>query len=98
MSFAFVCPSSGRIDHAHHAGNAKRALYETVEFDRAIGLAAELTSELDTLTVVSADHSHVFTFGGSSPRGNPVLGIETCGRPAGADGSLSHPRCQMSGV
>lgn len=91
MSSAFFFPSSGRIDHAHHAGNAKRALYETIEFDRAIGRAAELTSELDTLTVVSADHSHVFAFGGNSPRGNPVLGIETCGSPAA-------PQCHVSGV
>lgn len=58
---------------------AKRALYETIEFDQAIGRAAELTSELDTLTVVSADHSHVFTFGGDSPRGNPVLGKDASG-------------------
>lgn len=76
MSSAFFCSSRGRIDHAHHAGRAKRALYEAIEFDRAIGRAAELTSELDTLSVVSADHSHVFTFGGDSPRGNPVLGNE----------------------
>lgn len=64
----------GRIDHAHHDGKAKRSLYEAIEFDRAIGRAAELTSELDTLTVVTADHSHVFAFGGHSVRGNPVLG------------------------
>ncbi|KAG7217535.1 hypothetical protein INR49_021462 [Caranx melampygus] len=65
----------GRIDHGHHGGKAKRALYEAVEFDRAIGRAAELTSELDTLSVVTADHSHVFAFGGYSARGNPVLGV-----------------------
>ncbi len=64
----------GRIDHGHHAGETKRALHDAVELDRAIGRAAELTSELDTLTVVTADHSHVFAFGGYSPRGNPVLG------------------------
>lgn len=73
-SNTFFFTLSGRIDHGHHAGNAKRALYEAVEFDKAIGRAAELTNELDTLTVVTADHSHVFAFGGYSPRGNPVLG------------------------
>uniref|UniRef100_A0A671KAJ7 alkaline phosphatase n=1 Tax=Sinocyclocheilus anshuiensis TaxID=1608454 RepID=A0A671KAJ7_9TELE len=56
-----------KIDHGHHA----------VEFDRAIARAAELTSELDTLSVVTADHSHVFSFGGYSSRGNPVLGAQT---------------------
>ncbi|XP_041863336.1 intestinal-type alkaline phosphatase [Melanotaenia boesemani] len=72
--FLFV-EDNGRIDHGHHAGIAKNALHEAVEFDRAIGRAAELTSELDTLTVVTADHSHVFAFGGHSARGNSVLGV-----------------------
>lgn len=67
---------SGRIDHGHHDGIAKLALTETVMFDRAIQRASELTSESDTLTVVTADHSHVFTFGGNTPRGNPIFG--TC--------------------
>ncbi|XP_024135269.1 intestinal-type alkaline phosphatase 1 [Oryzias melastigma] len=71
----FLFVEGGRIDHAHHAGQAKLALHEAVEFDRAIGRAAELTSELDTMTIVTADHSHVFAFGGYSQRGNPVLGV-----------------------
>lgn len=71
----FLFVEGGRIDHGHHAGKAKRALYETVEFDKAISRAAELTSELDTLSIVTADHSHVFAFGGYSARGNPVLGV-----------------------
>ncbi|XP_053177899.1 alkaline phosphatase-like [Scomber japonicus] len=73
--FYLFVEDDGRIDHGHHRGNAKRALYETVEFDRAIGRAAELTSELDTMTVVTADHSHVFAFGGYSARGNSVFGV-----------------------
>ncbi|KAM9385795.1 intestinal-type alkaline phosphatase-like [Pholidichthys leucotaenia] len=71
----FLFVEEGRIDHGHHAGMAKRALTETIALDDAIGRAAELTSELDTLTIVTADHSHVFTFGGYSERGNPVLGV-----------------------
>ncbi|XP_061681055.1 alkaline phosphatase-like [Syngnathoides biaculeatus] len=71
----FLFVEGGRIDHGHHAGRAKRALTEAIEFDRAIGRAAELTNELDTLSIVTADHSHVFSFGGHSPRGNPVFGI-----------------------
>ncbi|XP_039985332.1 alkaline phosphatase-like [Xiphias gladius] len=71
----FLFVEGGRIDHGHHGGKAKRALNEAVEFDRAIGRAAELTSEQDTLSVVTADHSHVFAFGGYSARGNPVLGV-----------------------
>ncbi|XP_061153545.1 intestinal-type alkaline phosphatase-like [Syngnathus typhle] len=72
--FLFV-EDKGRIDHGHHAGRAIRSLTETIEFDRAIGRAAELTSELDTLTIVTADHSHVFSIGGYSARGNSILGV-----------------------
>uniref|UniRef100_A0A8C4KUF4 Alkaline phosphatase n=1 Tax=Dromaius novaehollandiae TaxID=8790 RepID=A0A8C4KUF4_DRONO len=67
--------AGGRIDHGHHEGKAKQALHEAVELDRAVGLAARLTSPRDTLTVVTADHSHVFTFGGYTPRGNPIFGL-----------------------
>lgn len=66
----------GRIDHGHHDGIAKLALTEAVMFDQAIHRAAQLTRESDTLTVVTADHSHVFTFGGNTPRGNPIFGNE----------------------
>ncbi|KAJ8278798.1 hypothetical protein COCON_G00058640 [Conger conger] len=65
----------GRIDHGHHGGRALFALTEAVHFDKAIERAMDLTSVLDTLSVVTADHSHVFTFGGYSVRGNPVLGF-----------------------
>uniref|UniRef100_A0A8C3T608 Alkaline phosphatase n=1 Tax=Chelydra serpentina TaxID=8475 RepID=A0A8C3T608_CHESE len=71
----FLLVEGGRIDHGHHEGKAKHALYETVEMDRAIGEAGSMTSLEDTLTVVTADHSHVFTFGGYTPRGNPIFGL-----------------------
>ncbi|KYO24632.1 hypothetical protein Y1Q_0023293 [Alligator mississippiensis] len=71
----FLLVEGGRIDHGHHEGKAKQALHETVEMDRAIGLAGRLTKENDTLTVVTADHSHVFTFGGYTPRGNSIFGL-----------------------
>ncbi|XP_066462365.1 alkaline phosphatase, tissue-nonspecific isozyme-like [Eleutherodactylus coqui] len=71
----FLLVEGGRIDHGHHAGLASFALHDAVEMDRAVGLAGTLTSERDTLTLVTADHSHVFTFGGYPPRGNPILGL-----------------------
>ncbi|KAM4651230.1 alkaline phosphatase-like [Discoglossus pictus] len=71
----FLLVEGGRIDHGHHEGKAKQALHEAVEMDNAIGLASGLTSEKDTLTVVTADHSHVFTFGGYTHRGNPIFGL-----------------------
>ncbi|XP_021230334.1 alkaline phosphatase, tissue-nonspecific isozyme [Numida meleagris] len=71
----FLLVEGGRIDHGHHEGKAKQALHEAVELDRAVGLAGHLTSPHDTLSVVTADHSHVFTFGGYTPRGNPIFGL-----------------------
>lgn len=71
----FLLVEGGRIDHGHHEGKAKQALFEAVEMDRAIGKAGDMTSLEDTLTVVTADHSHVFTFGGYTPRGNPIFGL-----------------------
>lgn len=66
--------AGGRIDHGHHEGMAKRALMEAVEFDHAISKAGSLTDEADTLTVVTADHSHVFSFGGYLLRGTSIFG------------------------
>ncbi|XP_041426680.1 alkaline phosphatase, tissue-nonspecific isozyme-like [Xenopus laevis] len=43
--------------------------------DVAIGVSGNMTSVEDTLTVVTADHSHVFTFGGYTHRGNSIFGL-----------------------
>lgn len=66
---------SGRIDHAHHAGNAQRSLLDTIEFAKAIKKAYEMTDPKDTLIIVTADHSHTFTIAGYPHRGNPILGL-----------------------
>ncbi|XP_053137005.1 alkaline phosphatase, tissue-nonspecific isozyme isoform X2 [Hemicordylus capensis] len=71
----FLLVEGGRIDHGHHEGKAKQALHEAVEMDCAIGEAGRLTSPQETLMVVTADHSHVFTFGGYTPRGNSIFGL-----------------------
>lgn len=65
---------SGRIDHGHHAGSAFNALTDTVEFSKAIKAALEKTNPEETLIIVTADHSHVFTIAGYPKRGNPILG------------------------
>jgi len=65
----------GRIDHAHHAGNAARAMEDTVALDEAIRTAVDMTSRDDTLIVVTADHSHSMTINGYPDRGNPILGL-----------------------
>ncbi|XP_031758221.1 intestinal-type alkaline phosphatase isoform X2 [Xenopus tropicalis] len=71
----YLFVEGGRIDHGHHDGQAKQALTEGVMFDRAIKIAGQLTNEMDTLTVVTADHSHVFTFGGYTYRGSSIFGL-----------------------
>uniref|UniRef100_A0A8C3A659 Alkaline phosphatase n=2 Tax=Cyclopterus lumpus TaxID=8103 RepID=A0A8C3A659_CYCLU len=71
----YLLVEGGRIDHGHHEGKAKQALHETVEMDRAIGQASLMTSIHDTMTIVTADHSHVFNFGGYTVRGNTIFGL-----------------------
>jgi alkaline phosphatase len=77
----------GRIDQAHHLGNAYRALTETIELSNAVRMAQQLTDPRDTLLVVTADHSHVLTIAGYPHRGNPILGkvvtVDEHGEPAG---------------
>lgn len=69
----FLFVEGGRIDMAHHNTKARKALEETEEFARAVELARDLTSDEDTLIVVTSDHSHTMTINGY---------------PVGDDGSL----------
>jgi alkaline phosphatase len=82
----FLMVEAGRIDHAHHAGNAARALQDTIELSNAVRAALAKTSEKDTLILVTADHSHVFTIAGYPARGNDILGkvisLDDRGEPA----------------
>jgi alkaline phosphatase len=71
----FLHVEAGRIDHAHHAGNAQRALLDTIELSKAVKKAYEMTDPNETMIVVTADHSHVFTIAGYPHRGNNILGL-----------------------
>ena len=81
----FLMVEGGRIDHAHHLGNAYRALTETIEFSNAVKTALSKVDLKDTLIIVTADHSHTFTMGGYPIRGNNILGLV---REIGSDGLL----------
>ncbi|KAM4628406.1 alkaline phosphatase, tissue-nonspecific isozyme [Polymixia lowei] len=70
----FLLVEGGRIDQGHHSGRGSMALHETVAFDNAIAKGLQLTNEEETLTVVTADHSHPFTMNGYPFRGNSILG------------------------
>jgi len=71
----FLMVEGGRIDHAHHANNAWRALTDTIAFAQAVQTALDRVDLADTLIVVTADHGHALTFGGYGQRGNPIAGI-----------------------
>lgn len=64
----------GNIDKASHAGNAYRALTDTVALSDAVRTASDMTSADDTLILVTADHSHTLTLSGYSRRGNAIMG------------------------
>ncbi|WP_043816274.1 alkaline phosphatase [Rubrivivax gelatinosus] len=83
----FLMVEGGRIDHALHATNARRALQDTVAFDQAIKTALQKMQAVDpglknTLIVVTADHDHTLQMNGYAQRtgkteaGKPgVLGV-----------------------
>lgn len=81
----YLMVEGGRIDHAHHAGIAGKALLETQEFAKAISKAVSMVDLDETLILVTADHSHVFTIAGYPTRGNPILdlvhGNDAAGEP-----------------
>ena len=73
----FLMVEGGRIDHALHGTNAKRALEDTIAFDDAIKRALSLVDLSNTMIVVTADHDHTMTINGYSHRGNPILATAT---------------------
>ena len=75
----YLMVEGGRIDHAHHAGNAYRALTDAIAMAEAVKVAREMTDDEDTLIIVTADHSHTLTIAGYPSRGNPILGKTDAG-------------------
>jgi alkaline phosphatase len=79
----FLMVEGGRIDHAHHGGNAARALEDTVALDDAVKAALGAVNTDETLVIVTADHSHVLTMSGYPSRNNPILSTvdDASGKP-----------------
>ncbi len=73
----YLMVEGGRVDHGHHAGNAQRALHDAVALSKAVEKAASMVDLSETLILVTADHSHVFTIAGYPRRGNPIFGLVT---------------------
>ena len=70
----YLMVEGGRIDHALHDTNAKRALEEAKAFDAAIRVALSKVDLSNTLIVVTADHDHTMAFNGYGKRGSDILG------------------------
>ncbi len=86
----YLMIEGGRIDHAHHASNPYRALKEAQIFSATVAEVLKTVNLDETLVLVTADHSHVFTMAGYPARGNDILGFIK--PPAGGgegDGGLS---------
>lgn len=79
----FLMVEGGRIDHAHHEGNAFRALNDAEALDEAIGAATRMVDLRDTLIIVSADHSHVFNIAGYPLRPQNELPYPVTSAPPG---------------
>uniref|UniRef100_A0A1I8P601 alkaline phosphatase n=1 Tax=Stomoxys calcitrans TaxID=35570 RepID=A0A1I8P601_STOCA len=69
----FLFVEGARIDMAHHDSRAHRSLEDTEEFAKAVELARNMTSEQDTLIVVTSDHSHTMTINGYPNRGENIF-------------------------
>ena len=66
----FLLIEAGRIDHAHHGSNARRALVDTVAMSEAVQWAVDNVNLEETLILVTADHSHTMTI--SDTRGAAI--------------------------
>ncbi|KAH8321852.1 hypothetical protein KR067_006605 [Drosophila pandora] len=71
----FLFVEGARIDMAHHDTYARRSLEDTAEFANAVKTARELTSDEDTLIVVTADHAHVMSINGYPDRTQDITGL-----------------------
>jgi len=71
----FLFVEGGMIDKGHHENKANLAINEATEFEKAVESAARMTSDQDTLILVTADHSQPITINGYSARGTDILGL-----------------------
>lgn len=98
----------GRVDHAHHAGNAARALTDAIAVSEAMKAAYDAVNPEETLILLTADHSHVFSIAGYPARNNPILGIAgegddgkpytTLGYLNGPGATVDEPRANLTDI
>ncbi|AXY56222.1 alkaline phosphatase [Acinetobacter chinensis] len=79
----FLMVEGGRIDHALHDTNAKRALQDTIALNDALEATIQKLKQSDpelknTLIVITADHDHTMVLNGYAKRtGKYIEGQET---------------------
>lgn len=62
----FLMVEGASIDKMEHPMDGPRAVYDTIEFDQAVGVAKRWAAERDdTLIVVTADHNHSMQLAGT---------------------------------
>jgi len=71
----FLMVEGGRIDHALHGSEARRALVETLAFDAAIAAVLARVDPASTLVLVTGDHDHTLSIAGGGPLGSDILGL-----------------------
>jgi alkaline phosphatase len=63
----FLMVEGASIDKAEHPLDWQRAVYDTIEFDQALGVAKRWAANRDdTLIVVTADHNHAMSIAGTN--------------------------------
>jgi alkaline phosphatase len=69
----FLMVEAASIDKMEHPLDGPRAVYDMIEFDKAIGLARSWAAERDdTLVIVTADHNHSMSIVGTQDRTGPA--------------------------
>lgn len=86
----FLMVEGASIDKQEHAMDWERAIWDTIEMDKAVGIAKDYADEHgDTLVIVVADHSHSISVYGTvddSKSGNDAVRVyEDAGWPTYRD-------------
>ncbi len=79
----FLMVEGGRIDHAHHGTNGRRAIVDVLALDEAVGVALDRVSDRDVV-YVTADHDHTMVIAGYAPIDRDVFtqaGVDEDGIP-----------------
>jgi alkaline phosphatase len=79
----FLMVEGGRIDHAHHVNNARRAIAEVLGLDDAVGAALAGAGAGDVI-LVTADHDHTMVIAGYPRTEDDIFvqaGVDALGSP-----------------